>query len=296
MATVLSRIGFSKKPNTKVYNLNPAVSDFSCKKYFDDPDLELESNCKYKRASYASAINQLHHRSSKSSSRGYSGLDYRRDKHRNDFCESGSFENQSVEVLEKYSVYKAEQTTQRINGCLKLAEDMSGCASRLLLNLHQQGEQITQTHQTAATFDHVLQRGEKLLGNLGGLLSRRWKPKKSRQIMGPVLTKNETFTRKCHYIGQRQKLGLNPPSPPSNHPRFCSGSSSVPERIELEKTKQDEALSELSNLLGKLKAMAVDMGSEIDRQNKALHYMQEDVDELNIRMKEANIRAHHLLR
>ncbi|KAH0469140.1 hypothetical protein IEQ34_002372 [Dendrobium chrysotoxum] len=294
MATVLSRIGFSKKPNTKVYNLNPAVSDFSGKKYFD-PDLELESNRKYKRASYASAINQLHYRSSKSSSSCYSGLDSRRDN-KNDFCESGSFENQSVEVLENYSVYKAEQTTQKINGCLKVAEDMSGGASRLLVNLHQQGEQITQSHQTAATIDHVLQRGEKLLGSLGGLFSRRWKPKKSRQIKGPVLTKNESFTRKGHYIEQRKKLGLSPPSSQSNPPRFCSGSSSVPERIELEKTKQDDALSELSNLLGKLKAMAVDMGSEIDRQNKALDQMQDDVDELNIRIKGANIRSHHLLR
>ncbi|KAL0926614.1 hypothetical protein M5K25_002853 [Dendrobium thyrsiflorum] len=296
MATVLSRIGFSKKPNTKVYNLNPAVSDFSGKKYFD-PDLELESNCKYKRASsYASAINQLHHRSSKSSSSGYSGLDSRRYKHKNDFCESGSFENQSVEVLENYSVYKAEQTTQKIHGCLKVAEDMSGGASRLLVNLHQQGEQITQTHQTAATIDHLLQRGEKLLESLGGLFSRRWKPKNSRQIKGPVLTKDESFTRKGHHIGQRKKLGLSPSTSQSNPPRFCSGSSSVPERIELEKTKQDDALSELSNLVGKLKAMAVDIGSEIDRQNKALDHMQDDVDELNIRIKGANIRAHHLLR
>lgn len=34
---------------------------------------------------------------------------------------------------------------------------------------------------------------------------------------------------------------------------------------QIEKGKQDDALSDLSDLLGELKGMAVDMGSEIDR-------------------------------
>lgn len=33
----------------------------------------------------------------------------------------------------------------------------------------------------------------------------------------------------------------------------------------MEKEKQDDALSDLSNLLGELKDMAVDMGTEIER-------------------------------
>lgn len=32
-----------------------------------------------------------------------------------------------------------------------------------------------------------------------------------------------------------------------------------------EKAKQDDALSDLSNILGDLKGMAVDMGTELDR-------------------------------
>lgn len=33
----------------------------------------------------------------------------------------------------------------------------------------------------------------------------------------------------------------------------------------MEKAKQDDALSDLSNILGDLKGMAVDMGGELDR-------------------------------
>lgn len=34
--------------------------------------------------------------------------------------------------------------------------------------------------------DRVFQ-GEKLLGSLGGIFSKTWKPKKTRQITGPVI-------------------------------------------------------------------------------------------------------------
>lgn len=33
----------------------------------------------------------------------------------------------------------------------------------------------------------------------------------------------------------------------------------------MEKAKQDDALTDLSNILGQLKEMAIDMGSEIER-------------------------------
>ncbi|GJN08669.1 hypothetical protein PR202_ga26618 [Eleusine coracana subsp. coracana] len=62
-----------------------------------------------------------------------------------------------------------------------------------------------------------------------------------------------------------------------------------------EKAKQDDALSDLSNMLGQLKGMALDMGTEIERQNKALDTFSDDVDELNFRVKGANQRGRRLL-
>ncbi|KAK4784500.1 hypothetical protein SAY86_018868 [Trapa natans] len=67
------------------------------------------------------------------------------------------------------------------------------------------------------------------------------------------------------------------------------------EAIEVEKEKQDGALSDLSDILGDLKGMAIDMGSELERQNKALDHLSDDVDELNSRMKGANQRARRLV-
>lgn len=81
-----------------------------------------------------------------------------RKNYKNDFRDSGGVENQSVQELENYSVYKAEETTKTVNSCLKIAEDMREDATKTLVNLHQQGEQITRTHMVAADIDHDLSR------------------------------------------------------------------------------------------------------------------------------------------
>ncbi|KAJ8563193.1 hypothetical protein K7X08_031645 [Anisodus acutangulus] len=81
-----------------------------------------------------------------------------RNKYKNDFQESGGFENQTVEELENYADYRAEETTKSVNSCLKIAEDMRQDATKTLITLHQQGEQITRTHMTAADIDYDLSR------------------------------------------------------------------------------------------------------------------------------------------
>lgn len=220
-----------------------------------------------------------------------------RNKYKNDFRESGGFENQTVEELEDYAVYKAEETTKSVNGCLKIAEEMREDATKTLITLHQQGEQITRTHMTAADIDHDLSRGEKLVGSLGGIFSKTWKPKKNRAITGPVITRDDPVQRRGNHLELREKLGL------SSAPKARSSSRTPPQepanalqKVELEKAKQDDGLSDLSNLLGELKHMATDMGSEIERQNKALDHVEDDVDEIAFRVKGANQRIHRLLR
>ncbi|GMQ10873.1 hypothetical protein CsSME_00053704 [Camellia sinensis var. sinensis] len=141
-----------------------------------------------------------------------------------------------------------------------------------------------------------ISRGEKLLGNLGGIFSKTWKPKKTRQIKGPVMTRDDPTQRKGNHLEQREKLGLTPA------PKGRSSTRTPPpeptnalQKVEVEKTKQDDGLLDLSNLLDELKYMAVDMGSEIDRQNKALDPLNNDVEELNYRVKGANQRGRRLL-
>ncbi|OEL36038.1 SNAP25 homologous protein SNAP33 [Dichanthelium oligosanthes] len=189
----------------------------------------------------------------------------RNSHYRNDFRDAGGLESQSVQELEGYAAYKAEETTRRAQGCVRIAEEMRDTASKTLVTVHQQGQQIHRTHMMAVDIDQDLSRSEKLLGDLGGLFSKKWKPKKNGTIRGPMLTRDDSFIRKGSHLEQRQKLGLADHPPRSNARKFHSESTSALEKVEMEKAKQDDALSDLSNILTELKGMAVDMGSEIER-------------------------------
>ncbi|XP_009399114.2 SNAP25 homologous protein SNAP33 [Musa acuminata AAA Group] len=224
----------------------------------------------------------------------HSGFSTAKARYKNDFRDSGGIENQSVQELQNYSAYKAEETTIKLNGCLKIAEEIREGASNTLVTLHQQGEQITRTHQAVADIEPDLSRGEKLLGSLGGLFSKKWKPKKTHKIKGPLSIKDDSSERSRH-LEQRQRLGLAAPLPRSEPQHFSEPASAL-QKVEIEKAKQDDVLSDLSNLLGELKNMAIDMGSEFEKQNVALDRAQDDVDEMNTRVHGANLRGRRLLR
>ncbi|XP_003627345.2 SNAP25 homologous protein SNAP33 [Medicago truncatula] len=210
--------------------------------------------------------------------------------------ESGGSENDSVQELEDYAVHKAEETTKSVQNCLKIAENIRENATKTFVTLHHQGEQITRTHHVAADIDGHLSRGEKLLRSLGGLFSKTWKPKKTRKITGPVIFGDDAVRRKVSHLKQREKLGLPSASKGQSRLRTPPQEPTVAlEKVEFEKGNQDDALSNLSDLLGEVKDMAVHMGSEIERQNKALSHFEDDVDELNFRLKGANRRANRLL-
>lgn len=90
--------------------------------------------------------------------RGTSSSSTAKDKYKNDFRDSEGLENQSVQELENYAVYKAEDTTNTVNNCVRIAEDMRQDATRTLDMLHSQGEQITRTHMMAVDMDKDLRK------------------------------------------------------------------------------------------------------------------------------------------
>ncbi|XP_040986053.1 SNAP25 homologous protein SNAP33-like [Juglans microcarpa x Juglans regia] len=230
-----------------------------------------------------------------SSSSPYALTSAARNKYKNDFRDSGGLDNQSVQELENYAVYKAEENTKAVNSCLKIAEEIREDATNTLVTLHHQGEQITRTHMVATDIDQNLSRGEKLLGSLGGMFSKTWKPKKTRPVRGPVFRGDDSSRRKGSHLEQKERLGLNPAKGRSNTPNSLAEPTSALQKVDMEHSKQDDALSDLSNLLGELKEMAIDMGSEIESQNKALDPFDEDVDVLGRRVDGANQRARRLL-
>ncbi|GAV79205.1 SNARE domain-containing protein [Cephalotus follicularis] len=302
--------GFMKSPankaSSKQKSVQPGFSASKSNPFDSDDEIEPKGTINYAKRTSSEpmlitpsnpfADDDYGGRGTTSSSSSYSNSAAARDRYKNDFRDSGGLQNQSVQELENYAVYKAEDTTKSVNNCLRIAENIREDATKTLDMLHQQGEQITRTHNMCVDMDKDLSRGEKLLNNLGGMFSKPWKPKKTRDISGPLITSDNSSKRGENRLEQREKLGLAPA------PKGGSASRTPPpeptnalQKVEVEKVKQDDALSDLSNILGDLKGMAVDMGTELERQNKALDHFNDDVDELNSRVKGANQRARRLL-
>src|SRR5438105_1870717 len=64
--------------------------------------------------------------------------------------------DQSFEELENYAVIKAEETSRKVNDCVRAAEAIREDATQTLLTLHRQGEQIMRSHQVAADIERDL--------------------------------------------------------------------------------------------------------------------------------------------
>lgn len=158
VATKMSKIRSSKAPYTKFCKLPGSVL---YRTYSIIPDM-IQNRKSTRAPAAAPSMNQSHKNGSDAKDASlppqHSALAEGDDKYKNDLGEFGDFENHSVEELEKYCVLQAEETTQRINGCVKVAEEIREVSSRTLGNIHQQGYQITITHETAATIDHELSR------------------------------------------------------------------------------------------------------------------------------------------
>lgn len=154
--------------NAKQTSVNPKNPGYSTSNPFDsDDELDHKTTRKPARKTTseptldtpnfsASPLDDSAGKQTTSSS--YSLYSTARNRYKSDFHDSGGIENQSVQELENYAVYKSEETTKTVGSCLKIAEDMRENATRTLVNLHQQGEQLTRTHMVAADLDHDLSR------------------------------------------------------------------------------------------------------------------------------------------
>jgi len=209
--------------------------------------------------------------------------------------------NHAVQDLENHALDKSRETTSAIVNLVKVAEDTRGVAGSTLETLHDQGAQIQRTHEKAVHLDQHLERGEKLLNSLGGIFSKSWKPKKTRKITGPMISRGESFKRRGT-PADRAALGLTEGQRYGEEKRYSGGSSLMWESTDFqsqvvrERKIQDDALSDLSNVIGQLKEMSVDMHSEIARQNDGLEHLTDDANELHSRIQQSNMRARRVLR
>ncbi|KAI5066900.1 hypothetical protein GOP47_0017428 [Adiantum capillus-veneris] len=215
-------------------------------------------------------------------------------------CEVGNNlkASQSLDILEHFAVRESAGTTEGIKNCVHIAENINSMVANTLNLLHHQGEQTRKAHEYTVEIDENLSAGEKILGSFGGLFSKTWKPVKTRAINGPQNANPR------HSVSD-EKPNLGPLDPGRAFLKSHPGKphSELPTKLQLpwqakvkiEEREQDDALTDLSNIVSDLKKISLDMGSELSRQTEAMDPFQDEVVELSQRLKRANFRGRLLL-
>ncbi|KAE8661753.1 hypothetical protein F3Y22_tig00113724pilonHSYRG00188 [Hibiscus syriacus] len=181
------------------------------------------------------------------SSSSYGQSSASRNKYKNDFRDSGGPENQSVQELENYATYKAEETTTE--------NKLHGLIMWLL----------------ALIMTLV---GREAFGKSWRAVLQNLEAKEDSSIVGPVITRDDLQKSSGHL--EQRETGIECSSKRSFESRTPPPESTDAfQKVEFQKAKQDDALSDLSDILGELKVMAVDMGSEIES-NQSSDGVQDD--------------------
>ena len=81
--------------------------------------------------------------------------------HDSDFRGHDALQYKSIEDLEGYSIQKSKETTNSVQNCLRVAEEIRSDATQTLLSLHEQGEKIKGTHEVAVDIDQNLSKVRK---------------------------------------------------------------------------------------------------------------------------------------
>lgn len=202
---------------------------------------------------------------------------------------------QEMRELEETALAKNKELTDATLNLRKIAEDTKGVAGQTLVTLKEQGDQIVRIHEKTVKMDQELEKGEKLLSKLGGMLTFGYKPKKAKKITGPSMSANASDSAYGDN-DSREALGLNGKGGKGGgYPPKAAEDMSVMDKLEMERKFQDQVLDDVSDSLDILKNMAQEMGTEMERQDKGIEELGEDIKEINSRVKQSNTRARKLL-
>nr|XP_022334474.1 synaptosomal-associated protein 25-like isoform X11 [Crassostrea virginica] len=191
------------------------------------------------------------------------------------------------ETLDNANQESLESTRRMLNMC----EEGKEAGIRTLVMIDEQGEQLDRIEEGMDQINQDMRDAEKNLEGLEkccGLCVLPWKRAKNFEKGGAY-----DKTWKASEDGK-----VN-----TNGPRVIVGENAGPQgpiitRItnDAREDEMEENLTQVSGMLGNLRNMAIDMGSEIESQNRQIDRINNKGTHLNDRVETANKRANKILR
>lgn len=216
--------------------------------------------------------------------------------------DSSKMADMSVEEITMRANQVTDESLESTRRMLQMAEESRETGNKTMNMLDQQGEQLRHVEQGMDQINQDMRVAEKNLTDLSkccGLCVCPCDRVKSIENDGRYKRTWGTGDNASTEGGEGGVVSSQPTSGHNGQAAVPVSSSSGPyvKRITNDdrEDEMEDNLGQVGSIIGNLKTMALDMGNEIDKQNKTIDRITDKADMNKARIDEANARANKLL-
>ncbi|KAI1895856.1 hypothetical protein AGOR_G00111070 [Albula goreensis] len=182
----------------------------------------------------------------------------------------------------------ADESLESTRRMLQLVEESKDAGIRTLVMLDEQGEQLERIEEGMDQINKDMKEAEKNLTDLGkfcGLCSCPCNKLKGSDAYKKAWGNNQdgvVASQPARVVDEREQMAI-------------SGGFIRRVTDDARENEMDENLEQVGGIIGNLRHMALDMGNEIDTQNRQIDRIMEKADSNKTRIDEANQRATKML-
>ncbi|XP_071996570.1 synaptosomal-associated protein 25 isoform X2 [Engystomops pustulosus] len=193
-----------------------------------------------------------------------------------------------LEEMQRRADQLADESLESTRRMLQYVEGSKDAGIRTLVMLDEQGEQLDRVEEGMNHINQDMKEAEKNLKDLGkccGLFICPCNKLKSSNAYKNAWGNNQdgvVASQPARVVDEREQMAI-------------SGGFVRRVTNDARENEMDENLEQVSGIIGNLRHMALDMGNEIDTQNRQIDRIMEKADSNKARIDEANQRATKML-
>ncbi|KAL6477245.1 hypothetical protein MHYP_G00130800 [Metynnis hypsauchen] len=179
----------------------------------------------------------------------------------------------------------ADESLESTRRMLQLVEESKDAGIRTLVMLDEQGEQLERIEEGMDQINKDMKEAEKNLTDLGNLCGLCPCPCNKLKGGGQSWGNNQdgvVSSQPARVVDEREQMAI-------------SGGFIRRVTNDARENEMDENLEQVGSIIGNLRHMALDMGNEIDTQNRQIDRIMDMADSNKTRIDEANQRATKML-
>ncbi|XP_041927450.1 synaptosomal-associated protein 23-like isoform X1 [Alosa sapidissima] len=214
--------------------------------------------------------------------------------------DSTKMEDMTVEQMAMRANQVTDESLESTRRMLQMAEESRETGAKTMEMLDQQGEQLKRVDEGMDKINEDMRQAEKNLTDLSkccGLCVCPCDRVRSIEHDGKYKRTWGTGEPNNGEIGAGGVVSNQPTSLRNGVPQVAVASGGYITRVtnDAREDEMEENLDAVGSIIGNLKNMAMDMGNEIDKQNKTIDRITDKADMNKARIDEANQRANKLL-